>query len=76
MLVVLGYGVLAGMTPSTQRAVIMVGAYGPCAEFIKLAKEELPEAVFLNVSFVGSVPLMKALGDKLLDLYPADAKNK
>jgi len=45
------------------RAVIMVGAYKPCAEFIRLAKEDLPQAYFLNVSFVGSKPLKKALGE-------------
>ncbi len=45
------------------RAVIMVGAYGPCAEFIRLAKEDLPDAYFLNVSFVGSKPLKAALRD-------------
>ncbi|MCL2913895.1 ABC transporter substrate-binding protein [Shewanella corallii] len=46
------------------RAIIMVGAYKPCAEFIKLAKEELPNALFLNVSFVGSIPLKQELGDQ------------
>ena len=46
------------------KAIIMVGAYAPCAEFIKLAKEELPGTLFLNVSFVGSTALAKALGDK------------
>lgn len=46
------------------KAVIMVGAYGPCAKFIKMAKEDLPDAKFLNVSFVGSTALAKALGDK------------
>lgn len=46
------------------KAIIMVGAYKPCAAFIKLAKAELPEAVFLNVSFVGSIPLLQALGDQ------------
>lgn len=45
------------------KAVIMVGAYNPCAKFIELAKEELPDALFLNVSFFGSVPLLKKLGD-------------
>jgi len=44
------------------KAVIIVGAYKPAATFIKLAKEELPDAVFLNVSFVGSIPLLKELG--------------
>tara|TARA_B100000745_G_scaffold295495_1_gene239642 strand:+ start:49 stop:1218 length:1170 start_codon:yes stop_codon:yes gene_type:complete len=46
------------------KAIIMVGAYAPCAAFIELAKEELPEALFLNVSFVGSVALKNALADK------------
>ena len=46
------------------KAVIMVGAYKPCAAFIKLAKEEIPEALFLNVSFVGSIPLLNELGDQ------------
>lgn len=46
------------------KAIIMVGAYGPCAKFIKMAKEDLPNAKFLNVSFVGSTALAKALGDK------------
>ena len=44
------------------RAVIMVGAYAPCAKFIKLSNEYGLEAVFLNVSFVGAAPLAKALG--------------
>ncbi len=46
------------------KAIIMVGAYKPCAKFIKLAKEDLPDALFLNVSFVGSIPLLNELGDK------------
>lgn len=44
------------------RAVIMVGAYGPCAKFIKLAKQSGIDAVFLNVSFVGTESLIQALG--------------
>ena len=44
------------------KAVIMVGAYKACAEFIKLAKQELPNVVYLNVSFVGSNALAQALG--------------
>lgn len=46
------------------KAIIMVGAYKPCAKFISLAKEELPDTIFLNVSFVGSIPLLNELGDK------------
>ena len=43
-------------------AVIMVGAYKPCAEFIKLAKQIRMEAQFINISFVGSDALAKELG--------------
>ncbi len=44
------------------RAVIMVGAYEPCAKFIKLARENEYNPLFLNVSFVGSAALAAALG--------------
>ena len=44
------------------KAIIMVGAYGPCAEFIRQARVDLPDALFVNVSFVGSVPLLHNLG--------------
>lgn len=44
------------------RAVIMVGAYSPCAAFIRLAKQSGLKAIFLNVSFVGAEPLAEALG--------------
>lgn len=47
----------------TVRAVIMVGAYAPCAEFIKQAVQYGMRSVFLNVSFVGSSSLAAALGD-------------
>ena len=43
-------------------AVIMIGAYKPCAEFIRIARKVGIEAKFLNVSFVGSKALAKALG--------------
>jgi branched-chain amino acid transport system substrate-binding protein len=43
-------------------AVIMVGAYKPCAEFIRLAQHIKLEAVFVNISFVGSDALAKDLG--------------
>lgn len=46
------------------RAIIMVGAYKPCAAFIKLAKKNGVEALFLNVSFVGSMSLLRELGDQ------------
>ena len=44
------------------RAVIMVGAYRPCARFIQLAKQHDFNPLFLNVSFVGSEALQKQLG--------------
>ena len=43
-------------------AVVMVGAYGPCAEFIKLARQLKMDPVFVNISFVGSNALAEALG--------------
>jgi len=43
-------------------AVIMIGAYKPCAEFIRLAKKVGLKTKFLNVSFVGSKALAKDLG--------------
>ena len=44
------------------KAVIMVGAYAPCATFIRQARENDLHALFLNVSFVGPHSLAKALG--------------
>jgi branched-chain amino acid transport system substrate-binding protein len=44
------------------RAVIMVGAYKPCAKFIKLARQHGLDALFVNVSFVGSEALAAELG--------------
>ena len=44
------------------KAVIMVGAYAPCAAFIHQAKANDLKAIFLNVSFVGPVSLANALG--------------
>ena len=44
------------------RAVVMVGAYAPCAKFITLCSEAEIKAVFLNVSSVGSYSLAQELG--------------
>jgi ABC-type branched-subunit amino acid transport system substrate-binding protein len=44
------------------RAIVMVGAYAPCAKFIQQCREAGLRALFLNVSFVGSTPLAKELG--------------
>jgi ABC-type branched-subunit amino acid transport system substrate-binding protein len=43
------------------RAIIMAGSYAPSAKFIKLAKQDLPDCLFLNLSFVGSTSLLKEL---------------
>jgi branched-chain amino acid transport system substrate-binding protein len=43
-------------------AVVMVGAYKPSAVFIKLARKLKMDVVFVNISFVGSRALAKALG--------------
>jgi branched-chain amino acid transport system substrate-binding protein len=45
------------------RVVIMVGAYAPCAKFIKLAEQAGLKSAFLNVSFVGSEALAENLGN-------------
>jgi ABC-type branched-subunit amino acid transport system substrate-binding protein len=50
--------------PVEPKAIIMVGAYAPCAQFIKLAKQDFPDTLFLNVSFVGSNALKKELGEE------------
>lgn len=45
-------------------AVIMVGAYKPCAAFIKLAKKVgMKDTLYCNISFVGTAALKKELGD-------------
>lgn len=46
--------------PNT-KAIIMVGAYAPCAKFILQAESFGLKALFLNVSFVGAAPLAEAL---------------
>ncbi len=43
-------------------AVIMIGAYRPCAEFIKVARQVRMQATFVNISFVGSDALARELG--------------
>lgn len=43
-------------------AVLMVGAYNPCAEFIKIAKRLGLASHFINISFVGSEALARSLG--------------
>ena len=43
-------------------AVVMVGAYKPVAEFIRLSKKLKMDAVYVNISFVGSRALADELG--------------
>ncbi len=44
-------------------AVILVGAYSACAEFIKLSRNKIGgDVVFCNISFVGTDSLREALG--------------
>jgi branched-chain amino acid transport system substrate-binding protein len=43
-------------------AVVMVGTYAPCAEFIRLARHSGFNPVFVNISFVGASALAKELG--------------
>ncbi|MCG2644395.1 ABC transporter substrate-binding protein [Bradyrhizobium sp. GCM10023182] len=43
-------------------AIVMVGTYGPSAEFIKLAHRSGVYPTFVNISFVGATALAKELG--------------
>ncbi|MCP3464434.1 MULTISPECIES: ABC transporter substrate-binding protein [unclassified Bradyrhizobium] len=43
-------------------AIVMVGTYGPCAEFIKLVHRSGLNPTFVNISFVGANALAKELG--------------
>lgn len=55
---------LLAIRKAEPQAVIMVGAYKPCAEFIKLAKQLKSSWRFVNISFVGSDALAAELGDQ------------
>ncbi|MGI9520377.1 MAG: ABC transporter substrate-binding protein [Hyphomicrobiaceae bacterium] len=44
------------------QAVVMVGAYKPCAVFIRVARKIRMNPVFVNISFVGSKALAAELG--------------
>jgi ABC-type branched-subunit amino acid transport system substrate-binding protein len=43
-------------------AVVMVGTYAPCAEFIRLAHKSGFNPIFVNISFVGANALARELG--------------
>ena len=50
------------MEENPPRAVVMFGAYAPCAKFIRLCRATDLNPLFLNISFVGSHSLAEALG--------------
>jgi ABC-type branched-subunit amino acid transport system substrate-binding protein len=54
---------LVAIRKADPQAVVMVGAYKPCAEFIKLARRLKLNAVFVNISFVDGNALAKELGE-------------
>lgn len=54
---------LLAIRKADPEAVVMVGPYKPCAEFIKLARRLKLDAVFVNISFVGANALAKELGE-------------
>src|SRR4051794_22066808 len=53
---------LLAIRKANPEAVVMVGAYKPCAEFIKLAHRLKLNPLFINISFVGADALAKELG--------------
>jgi ABC-type branched-subunit amino acid transport system substrate-binding protein len=53
---------LLSLRRSEPEAVVMVGAYKPCAEFIKLSRQVGFNPVFVNISFVGASALAQELG--------------
>jgi len=53
---------LLAIRKSRPEAVVMVGAYKPCATFIRVARQIALHAAFVNISFVGSKALSQELG--------------
>jgi branched-chain amino acid transport system substrate-binding protein len=53
---------LLSIRKGNPEAIIMVGPYKPCAEFIRLARQVKLDALYVNISFVGSNALAKELG--------------
>jgi ABC-type branched-subunit amino acid transport system substrate-binding protein len=75
-------GVLA-MRQAAPEAIVIVGAYKPVAEFIKLSKKIGLNPVFVNISFVGANALARELGPEGKGVivsqvvpFPADASLK
>jgi ABC-type branched-subunit amino acid transport system substrate-binding protein len=55
-------GALRMLKRAEPQAVVMVGTYRPCAEFIKLAHKAGFRPTFVNISFVGATALARELG--------------
>lgn len=55
---------VAAIRAAAPQAVVLVGPYAPCAAFIRQARKAGLDALFLNISFVGSEALADALGDE------------
>jgi branched-chain amino acid transport system substrate-binding protein len=53
---------LVALRRAEPEAVVMVGPYKPCAEFIKRARKSNFNPVFVNISFVGASALAQELG--------------
>jgi ABC-type branched-subunit amino acid transport system substrate-binding protein len=54
---------LAAIAKEKPQAVVLVGTYKPCAEFIRQAKQARLGATFVVISFVGSDALAAELGE-------------
>jgi branched-chain amino acid transport system substrate-binding protein len=54
---------IAAILPSKPDAIVMIGAYKSCAEFIRKMKKKELGITFWNVSFVGSQALSAELGE-------------
>lgn len=74
---------LLSLKRAEPEAVVIVGAYKPVAEFIKLARKVSFNPVFVNISFVGASALAKELGPDGKDVivsqvvpFPWDASLK
>ncbi|TKB23801.1 leucine/isoleucine/valine-binding protein [Desulfopila sp. IMCC35006] len=56
-------GALRDIYQEKPEAVVLVGAYSACAEFIKLSRNKIAgEVIFGNISFVGTESLRESLG--------------
>jgi ABC-type branched-subunit amino acid transport system substrate-binding protein len=56
-------GAMRDIYKAKPQAVVLVGAYAACSEFIKLSKNKIGEDVlFCNISFVGTESLKESLG--------------